>query len=114
MYAEISSFAFLPGQRKCLLSLGKYADAYITSSKNATDGFSLSQCSTILKELITSTISNANTAPQGRSYSDIIQWFSTYIYMHSGKTAYEILSNNLPIPSVGTVCKFPLEFQMHF
>lgn len=107
-YSEMEVFAFLPGQRKLLTSLGKHAETYMKSSNNAMDGLNLTQCSTIMKELITTMASNQNCAPRGRRYSEIIQWFSTYIFMQSGRAAYEVLSSNLPIPNVATICK--LEF----
>lgn len=56
----------------------------------------------ILKELVRSARQNSNLPPTRYRYSEEIQWFSTYVFLLCGRSAYEFLSYNLPIPSVST------------
>lgn len=99
-YSHIKPFVFLPGHKKLLMCLGKKAEAYKPSTKKA-DDWNLSHASVLMKELIKSTLENSNR----RHYSDTIKDFSTYIYMRGGKSAYEVLCANLPLPQVSTICK---------
>lgn len=103
-YSEMQVFAFLPGHRRTLTRLGKQAEEYITSKKS-TSGLNPTQCTIIMNELINSMESNANRPPRARRYSEIILWFSIYIYILAGKASYEILSNNLYLPDVTTIGK---------
>lgn len=102
-YSNCDVFAFLPGHRKLLLLLAEKAKNF-NPNKNKNE-WDLSNASVIMKELINSMKQNANVAPQGRRYSEIIQSFATYIYILSGKAAYEVLCSNLPIPQAVTICK---------
>ena len=61
--------------------------------------------SVILKELILTAIHNGNLSKNNAEYSDIIRYFSTYIYLIGGRSCYEVLSQNLPLPSRSTICK---------
>lgn len=38
-------------------------------------------------------------------YSDFNRYFATYIFLKAGRSCYEFLCNNLPLPSVKTVCE---------
>lgn len=103
-YCDTNPFVFLPGHKKILVLLGEKAKNF-KPTKRKNDEFSLSEARLILKELIKSEMNNAHVPPTRNRYSDIIQWFSTYIYILSGKAAYEILCNNLAIPKVPSICK---------
>lgn len=59
-----------------------------------------------MKELINSMKLNQNLPPNGRRYSETLQSFATYIYMLSGKAAYEVLCRNLPLPQACTICGY--------
>lgn len=105
IYSKSGVFSFLPGHKTLVIALGKRADNYILSTKKSVQNLDPSYASLIMKELMATLNANANVAPNRRRYSDIIQWFSIYIYIHSGRAAYEILCSNLPLPQVGTICK---------
>lgn len=102
-YASLEPFVFLPGHKKLIIVLAKKAKAF--EAKNIMNKASdiTSSSTFFMKELIKSMQHNCNVEPTGRRYSEAIQWFSTYIYMMSGKSAYEVLSSNLPLPHDSTI-----------
>lgn len=61
--------------------------------------------SVVLKELIMTALRNGGKANQNSQYTDVIRYFATYIYIVGGRSCYEVLYKNLPLPSVSTVCK---------
>lgn len=69
------------------------------------DNSSLSNSSVIMREMIENLKKNQNVPPKGRRYSEILQWSATYVFILSGKAAYEVLCKNLPLPQADTVCK---------
>lgn len=109
-YAQMDKFRLLPGHRTFLLRLPEAMKRFVsesklqpeTSKKRLIDSLPLSF---LMKEMIHNAISNAEKDPNNRRYSETIQYFATYIYMFCGKACYEILSNNLPIPSVNSICE---------
>lgn len=62
--------------------------------------------SVILKELIVTALRNGVKANQNSQYTDVVRYFATYIYIVGGRSCYEVLYKNLPLPSVSTACKF--------
>lgn len=113
-YSQMKTFEFLPGHKKLLILLGKRAGQYKSSvnSYDKEENFSkvLQGASFMMKELVKSMQDNLNVAPTKRRYSEAIQQFSIYIYLLSGKAAYEVLCNNLPMPQVSTICNKQLVF----
>lgn len=111
---DLEIFSFLPGHRKLLNTLAQKAKQKLSSEKesasNKTSDCDLSNATFIMKELINSMRDNANIPVTGHRYSEAIQWFGTYIYMLSGKAAYEVLCNNLPLPKDSTICKKKHEY----
>lgn len=61
--------------------------------------------SAILRELISSALTNFNRDPKGRKYSEILFDFAIYMYILAGKASYEVMCGNLPLPQVTTICK---------
>lgn len=59
----------------------------------------------LLKEFITNSMNNFQKMSNSRRYSEIIQDFSTYIYILCGRYCYEVISRNLPMPQASTICK---------
>lgn len=110
-YSNFKPFVFLLGHKKLLITLGKKAEEYKSvhepSMKKVID-WNLSNATVLMRELIKSMQGNSNT--HRRRYSDTIKDFATYIYMLAGKSAYEVLCNNLPLPQVSTICMFLLAF----
>lgn len=99
-------FSFLPGHRKLIRELGKKAAQYkIYMDARKENDVVFSDLSFIMQEMLKAAKQNKNLAPTSHRYSEALQWFSTYIYILSGKAAYEVLSNNLPLPQASTVCK---------
>lgn len=103
MYKNQTPFSFLPGHRISLLHLPEY----LTESDTRSDTFSIDNpaFSRILKELVMSSLNNANKPQTARRFSKVLLDFSMYIYMASGRASYEILSANLPMPKVSTIRK---------
>lgn len=109
VYVTSDEFKFLPGHQKLLLTIGKEAANYEIFTSNATQFEKESKfpcASFLLKELIDSMENNSNVALRQRRYSEAIQNFAIYIYLLSGKAAYEVLCSNLPLPEVSTICKY--------
>lgn len=100
--------SILPGHKKFIVALGKKAKEFESSlakAKKEKSEIDLPGATFIMNELVKSAMQNANVAPTRHRYSEDIQWFSTYIFLLSGRAAYEFLSSNLPLPSVPTICK---------
>lgn len=102
--SRTEEFSFLPGQTKFIKELGKKIVQYEQMDYKRNQ-FALSNASLIMREMFNNLKQNQNVAPTGRRYSEILQWFGTYIFMLSGKAAYEVLCSNLPLPQAATVCK---------
>lgn len=66
----------------------------------------IEQYSVILTELIKTANKNKNRSKNGYQYEDIVKYFSTYIFLLCGRTCYETLNKNLPMPSTKTICKY--------
>lgn len=103
-YKEQKQFKILPGHRAIMETLPAYAKKIredgIKSNKTDINSFSV-----VLSELIKTAEANALKDKHHASYSDINRYFSTYIYLLSGRSCYETLQQNLPIPSTKTICK---------
>lgn len=108
-YSTYSPFIFLPGHKKLLLIIGKKAEEYDKAQKKKPDSNPIYNDATpIMKELMRSMEANLNVTPTGRRYSEVCKDYAMYVYMLSGKAAYEVLCNNLPLPQAATVCKYQL------
>lgn len=104
-------FCFLPGHRKLIIQIGKKMNDFEQFEKShRKNACNFSNASFIMKELINSFRQNENVPPKSHRYSEALQSFATYIYMLSGKAAYEVLCSNLPIPQACTICEKFHEF----
>lgn len=108
-YKKQTKFKFLPGHRAVLLSLSKIFQKSNSQQNISLDISQLNHSngafSVILNELIQTAQTNTHKFKNNAEYSDIIRYFFTYVYLMSGKSAYETLQKNLPIPSTKTICK---------
>lgn len=114
-YKEQEVFEFLPGHRTILMSLQKNIDRMQSQALKHTtqliDGthsnseLEVRKYSVILTELLKSANQNFNKSKYAYQYNDVIKYFSTYIFLLCGRTCYETLNKNLPIPSTKTICK---------
>lgn len=113
-YREQEIFAFLPGHRSFLLNLPRYIqNMQLEAVNNSTNGIestskAASEYSRILTELVQTAKANVNKSKHAYSYNDVIKYFSTYIFLLCGRTCYETLNKNLPIPSTKTIRKFEM------
>lgn len=122
-YRMQEKFQFVPGHRAFILSLpGK-----LQANPNAVTGpvtlgmiceqlinrsSSLPMLTELLKEFLRTSVKNEHKSKTQFRYSEIIQYFSIYIYMISGRNSYEIMSNNLPMPTAQTVCELIFFFYL--
>lgn len=63
----------------------------------------------MLSKLIESANTNRNKSKNAYQYDDIVKNFATYIFLLCGRTCYETLNKNLPIPSTKTICRYYLD-----
>lgn len=105
VYSESTSFSFLPGHKKLIMVLGEKVKKY-KPPKNIEQAFNFSDASNIMKQLMKSMQENSHVAPTGRRYTEILKDFASYTYMIGGKSTYELLSANLPMPQVPSVCEY--------
>lgn len=102
-------FQFLPGHRAVLLDwcqnkLPKIEASNTFTIKNAA-------FSPILREMISSALSNHSKPPNVHRFSKILMDFSIYMYIMVGKASYDILCANLPLPKSKTIGKI---FEFNF
>lgn len=123
-YKNLKKFRFLPAHRLLILRLPHYVNEIFGPNIAASAKINRQQheiideghrkdangYSFLLKKLIESTEKNAVAAKNRYRYDETIHLFSTYIFLCSGRSCYEVLSSNLPIPSKHTVCKFHIVF----
>lgn len=106
-------FAFVPGHKNILLNLPvriqeiQSQNSLVNTSTQDNANESSNAYSVILNELINTAKRNHNKSKHAFQYDDTIKYFATYIFLLCGRTCYETLNKNLPIPSTKTVCKYP-------
>lgn len=122
-YKNLKPFKFLPGHCDMLLSLSNTLSNRENMCENSAETLKESgsinealnfvqavennaSLPVILKEMVKTALRNSRYNKHNAQYSDIIRYFATYIYIVGGKSCYEVLYNNLPLPSVSTVCKY--------
>lgn len=119
IYEEQEVFLFLPGHRNILLSLRKNIENMQASrqatrqpiDKKANKSDELISSATeeytvVLTEFLKTAKINSKKSKHAYQYSDIVKYFSTYIFLLCGRTCYETLNKNLPMPSTKTICKY--------
>lgn len=123
-YKNLEQFRFLPAHRLLILRLPFYVNKMFGPDRVAnTKGITqqnpfigtcgrkgATEYSFLMTKLIESAEENAGVAKNRYRYDEILQLFSIYIFLCSGRDCYEVLSSNLPIPSKHTVCKFRAKY----
>lgn len=109
-YKRIGEFNLLPGHKNLIISLSKFNYVANEVIHSVHDSHMDSQeLSCVLTELLNAANQAANNSNQKCSlYTDTLRWFATYIFLLCGRSCYEVLNHNLPLPSTKTVCKFNL------
>lgn len=101
-YKDQKLFKLLPGHRTLITAIVKCVDQ--NHEKNSDELPLATKSSVIMKEFIKSAIENERSA-NNNTYSDVMRNFATYIFNMSGRSCYNVLYKNLPLPSIATVCK---------
>lgn len=116
-YKKQTVFKFLPGHFDLLIEFSRELAKHNIANESKVDrnceSLDLIQAvenhpslSVILKEMIKTAIRNGVYGKNNAQYTDIIRYFATYIYIIGGRSCYEVLYKNLPLPSVSTVRKY--------
>lgn len=108
-YKQQNEFELLPGHRDLILSIPKCIESANSNKQAYEENGSLS---TVMKSMLKSALQNSERDKNHSQYDDIIRFFSTYVFLLSGRSCYEILNHNLPIPSTKTVCEYKIN--QHF
>lgn len=103
-YKNLANFHFLPGHVTIIATIPKYIEEYRIAHQSS-DFEVNGRYSFLLEELIRTAESNLFKDPNHATYSDTIRYFATYIFLLCGRSCYEILRENLPFPSVKTICE---------
>lgn len=112
LYKNQDVFHLLPGHSDLLIAISNCIKKNGFESKCHTKYELLieeikenSALSVIMKELTKTALRNENVEKHNAQYSDIMRYFATYIFLLCGRSCYEVLYKNLPLPSISTVCK---------
>lgn len=98
-YESMHPFAVIPGHCALIESL----PAYLENQNQSTTMENTPIFSQIMKLLIETTENNAGRNAKGKRYQEKLRNFATCIYLLCGRSCYETLSANLPIPSVNAI-----------
>lgn len=106
-YKNQTTFRLLPGHRALLLDLPNHMQNhdFIQNDQGNIQKQSYDNIYPLLSELVKTAEENAHKSKHLATYSDKIRYFFTYIYLMSGRSCYETLYQNLPIPSIKTICE---------
>lgn len=116
-YKEQTIFKFLPGHSDFLIALSRKLSTCEPccepTCESKYESFDIIRAvedhpslSLILKEMIKTALRNGIDVKKHAQYADIIRYFATYIFIIGGRSCYEVLYKNLPLPSVSTVRKY--------
>lgn len=103
-YKNVTIFRFLSGHAAIVSAIPKYVEKYKNVHKSSNFD-PKGRYSFILEEMIRTAEANLFKDPNHASYSDTIRYFATYIFLLCGRSCYEMLRANLPLPSTKTIRK---------
>lgn len=109
-YNNLCEFKFLPGHADFLCGISKY---FITvqNHENRETVETITEFQPVLKAILDNL--HQSTGKSRVKYSDVLRYFATYVYLKAGRSCYEFLQSNLPLPSSKTICKY-LDKYSHF
>lgn len=116
--AQNHGFSLIPGHRDLVLAVSEQISIHLATQKNQhkTSCNNLNEViqrhaslSVIMKELVKTSLQNAELSKNNAEYSDNIRFFATYVFILCGRSCYEVLRKNLSLPSVSTVCKYSIK-----
>lgn len=105
-YKNQNKFKFLPGHKALIVALPKLIENQEQRCKLCMKKTKLNDYSFLMNELI-ETVNNNSEIIDKRNvrYSDDLRYLATYIFLSCGRSCYEFLNRNLPLPSTKTICK---------
>lgn len=103
-YKNMSVFKFLPGNSTIILCLPKLIIDY-HQIRRMTAPMRKGIYPFILDEMIQTAELNRLKDKNHASYGDSIRFFATYVFLLCGRSCYEMLHANLPIPSTKPIRK---------
>lgn len=106
-YNCVSNFKLKPGHISYILNLPNRMKQFNCDGK---EECKMSDFSHMLRAFVKAAENNFGKHPNGFRYNDSCRYFSTFIYLMSGRACYETLSANLPIPEANTICKYKFSF----
>lgn len=97
-YKNLAEFKFLPGHSDFLRGISKYKFTTVQNEYSRNTEYQ-----PILQGMLD--YLRQSTGKTHAKYSDLIRYFATYIFLKAGRSCYEFLRINLPLPSSKTICK---------
>lgn len=101
------NFAFIPGHRILLLNFSQRPHQTDSNEAYNHPAFPI-----LLQYLIKTALNNHEKSASNARYPELLMDFAIYIYIMAGKSCYEIIAANLPLPSAVTVGKFIVFIQI--
>lgn len=101
-YTNQERFRLLPGHKIIIKAIREKLDSLhsVNENKHIT-----SELPYVLKILVDSFLVNVDRVPKRHRYEEALRYLSIYIYTMCGKSCYETLSANLPLPQPSTISK---------
>ncbi|XP_031620752.1 uncharacterized protein LOC116339177 [Contarinia nasturtii] len=120
-YEKKITFDFSPGHREIILNFPKiiedmqsskmFRNLSLEGTKAKNSSQLCAEYSIILNELLNVANKNKDRSKNAREYTDTLKYFATYIFTLCGRTCYETLHQNLPIPSTKTILRCINEYK---
>lgn len=116
IYRDQQIFKLAPGHKTFLLLMSEkikerqnhqqQQKVYVAKEKLGDDHIIPADLPAVLKDIFETFIRNKDRHKNFKRYSDTIKYFFLYIYLIGGRLCYETLSQNLPIPTIGSINRY--------
>lgn len=110
-YMNQQNFKFLPGHR---FSISSYVERMVTARATNDPNESIQiddpAFTPLLREMIRTSLNNYGKLSTNNRFTELLMNFSIYIYIMAGKSCYEVICANLPLPKAGTIRKNEFKF----